>query len=97
MFGISDETNSQTDFGKSLRSQLEKVHETARSTMNHNSLKMKSNYDLLARGGKFKEGDLVLLFNTQRKKAICPKIMNPWEGPYKIISKLNDVNDILIA
>ena len=39
----------------------------------------------------FGSGDLVWLHNPQRKKGISPKLRRPWEGPYVIVERLNDV------
>ena len=39
----------------------------------------------------FKEGDQVWLYNPQRKKDRSPKLQRDWEGPYRVIKKINDV------
>uniref|UniRef100_T1GUR1 Uncharacterized protein n=1 Tax=Megaselia scalaris TaxID=36166 RepID=T1GUR1_MEGSC len=41
---------------------------------------MKTSYEKYANGKTILEGDLILLFNLQRKKGICPKLTNSWEG-----------------
>ena len=52
---------------------------------------MKARYDRAANSEGFKEGQLVLLFNPQRKKGLSPNLQTHWDGPYKVIKKLNDV------
>lgn len=39
----------------------------------------------------FGSGDLVWLHSPQRKKGISPKLRRPWEGPYVVAERLNDV------
>ena len=31
------------------------------------------------------------LYNPQRKKGKSPKLSRPWEGPYVVVERLNDV------
>ena len=52
---------------------------------------MKARYDRKASSGGFKVGDLVWLYNPQRKKGRSPKLQEPWEGPYAVITRINDV------
>ena len=39
----------------------------------------------------FHEGQLILLCNPKRKKGLSLKLQTSWDGPYKIIKRLNDV------
>ncbi|KAI5728107.1 hypothetical protein M8J77_011685 [Diaphorina citri] len=39
----------------------------------------------------FKEGDLVWLYNPKRRKGHSPKLQQNWEGPYNVITRINDV------
>ena len=48
--------------------------------------RMKARYDRPANH----EGPLVLLY-PQRKKGLYPKLQTSWDGPYKILKRLNDV------
>ncbi|WP_410543651.1 hypothetical protein [Wolbachia endosymbiont of Corcyra cephalonica] len=52
---------------------------------------MKTRYDRNANTGGFDEGTLVWLHNPLRKKGKSPKLQARWEGPYKIVTRLNDV------
>lgn len=76
LFGIRTNVSSATDYGAFLRNSLEQIHEVARDNLNHNADRMKTSYDILAHGTTYDEGDLVLLFNPQRRKGISPKLIN---------------------
>ena len=52
--------------------------------------RMKAMYDRVANTKDFHEGQLVVLYNPQRKKGLSPKLQISWDGPYKIIKRLND-------
>ena len=36
-------------------------------------------------------GDAVWSYNPQRRKGLTPKLQRPWQGPYTIIKRINDV------
>ena len=36
-------------------------------------------------------GDAAWLHNPQRKKGLTPKLQRPWQGPYTITKKINDL------
>ena len=55
------------------------------------SNRMKARYDRAANTEGFRWRQLVLLYNPQRKKGLSPKLQTSWDGPYKIIKRLNDV------
>lgn len=70
---------------------LNNLHEFVRNKIKMVSNKMKARYDRAANSEGFHEGQLVLLFNPQRKKGLSPKLQTHWEGPYKVIKRINDV------
>jgi hypothetical protein len=53
--------------------------------------RMKTRYDKLANSAGYHEGDRVWLFLPNRTKGKSPKLHPAWEGPYKIITRINDV------
>ena len=53
---------------------------------------MKFRYDRAANTEGFQEGHLFLLYNSQRKKGLSPKLQTSWDEPYKIIKRLKDVD-----
>ena len=52
--------------------------------------RMKARYDRTANTEGFQEGQLVLLYNPQRK-GLLHKLQTSCDEPYKIIKRLNDV------
>jgi hypothetical protein len=52
---------------------------------------MKESYDIRAENGGFRPGNLVWLYNPQRRRGFSPKLQCNWEGPYEIIERINDV------
>lgn len=92
LFGRPPDTPLSSDeYVAHLQERLEKVHHIARERINMTSEKMKNRYDLKATSHKFQEGDRVWLWNPKRRKGLCPKLQASWEGPYKVIKKINDV------
>jgi hypothetical protein len=51
---------------------------------------MKTRYDKLANCAGY-EGDWVWLYRPTCKKKKSPKLQSSWDGPYKIITRINDV------
>ena len=73
----------KSNYAQALLNRLEKVQDYARQ-----HLKMKS---LQASGVELKSGDAVWLYDPQQKKGVSPKLSRPWQGPYIIVKKLNDL------
>ena len=87
-----DEPIPQTsDYVLNLQERLEKVHNFARNNLRLKSDKMKEYYDAKAQDDPLNEGDSVWLYNPKRKKGLTPKLMKPWQGPYIIVKKINDL------
>ena len=55
------------------------------------SARMKARDDRAANTEGFQVGQLVLLYNPQRKKGLSPKLPTSWDEPCKIIKRLNVV------
>ncbi len=53
--------------------------------------RMKTHYNIRANSPRFSAGDHVWLYNAARKKGLCPKLQQVWDGPYVIVKSLNDV------
>ena len=53
--------------------------------------RMKARYDRAANTKCFHERQLVLPYNPKKKKGLYPKLQTSWNGPYKIVKRLNDV------
>ena len=52
---------------------------------------MKQRYDLPLKCQQLEVGDAAWLHNPQRKKGLSPKLQRPWQGPYTIIKRINDL------
>ena len=48
-------------------------------------------YDQLPNSAGFQVGDRVRLYRPTRRRGISPKLQTCWEGPYLIITRINDV------
>ena len=84
-------TRLATDYADDLQQRLEKVHEFVRPQLQLVSDRMKERYNLLQNAESLEEGAAVWFFNPRRKKGLTPKFNRPWEGPYVIVKKINDL------
>ena len=93
LFGRPDQepSSSISAYGESLEARLEQIHEFARDHLRLISDRMKERYDSTAEVTLLQRGDPVWLYNPQRKKGVTPKLMRPWQGPYVVIKRINDV------
>ena len=53
--------------------------------------RMKQRYDMSLRCPQLKAGDAVWFHNSQRKKGLTPKLQRPWQGPYTVTKRINDL------
>ncbi|MCQ7131118.1 DDE-type integrase/transposase/recombinase [Salmonella enterica] len=86
-----EETAATTDYASQLRQKMTEIHEFARRHLKVCSDRMKTRYDRGLPHGTFHEGQLVWLYNPQRRKGYCPKLQKNWEGPYRVLKQINDV------
>ncbi|GBM27337.1 hypothetical protein AVEN_217349-1 [Araneus ventricosus] len=70
---------------------LENVQASAGEQVELSRERMKILYDSRATDHRFKEGDLVWMYNPKRRRGLSPKLQQNWEGPYTVVKKLNDV------
>ena len=52
---------------------------------------MKQRYDPLLEHQPLEAGGPLWLYNPQRKKGLTPKMERPWQGPYVITKRINDL------
>ncbi len=83
--------NYGSDYVTDLEQNILQIHEFARTRLNLASDAMKRNYDVKTSYTAYHEGDAVWYYNPQRKIGVCSKLMRPWTGPYKVITKLSDI------
>ena len=93
IYGRPDQEPSRSTsvYSENLEARLEQVQEFARSHLKLVSDRMKERYDSSADGTLLERGDPVWLYNPQRKKGKSPKLTRPWQGPYMVTKRINDV------
>lgn len=79
------------DYVSRLRRRLDDIHEQVRRNIQDASDRMKESYDINTERSGYQIGDLVWLYNPQRRRGLSPKLQKDWEGPYQIIKRINDV------
>ena len=82
---------NKTEYVQHLQARLDRVHAFARGNMMLGSERHKRYYDHKAQNRGFERGDPVWLQNPRRKKGRTPKLQRPWEGPYLVTSRLDDL------
>jgi hypothetical protein len=92
LFGAPPDKEQPTiDHAADLVDRLHNIHNYARKHLRLVSDRMKTRYDRAANCAGYQEGDNVWLYRPTRKKGRSPKLQSSWEGPYKIVTRINDV------
>jgi hypothetical protein len=92
MFGAPpDKGQSVMAYAAELAERLRDTHMFARQHLQVASDRMKARYDQLANSADFQERDRVWLYRPIRKRGKSPKLQTCWEGPYTVITRINDV------
>jgi hypothetical protein len=92
LFGAPpDKEQSTADYVADLVERLHDTHHYARRHLRVASDRMKARYNRLANSAGFQEGDRVWLYRPTRSRGRSPKLQSAWEGPYKVITWINDV------
>jgi hypothetical protein len=92
LFGAPPEKEqSTTDYVADLVERLHDTHHYARRHLRVASDRIKVRYDRLANSAGFQEGDIVWLYLPTRTRGRSPKLLSAWEGPYKVVIRINDV------
>ncbi|CAI5656789.1 unnamed protein product [Oreochromis niloticus] len=79
------------DYARKLQDRMESAHDFARRKLTSAGARQKRNYDVHSRGRHFDVGELVWVYNPQRKKGRCPKLSSDWVGPCKVLERLGEV------
>ncbi|CAK1579887.1 unnamed protein product [Parnassius mnemosyne] len=85
-----DAPRSITDYANDLRNKMNDIYEHVRQTGQQTS-KMKTRYDRKMNNKGYDEGSLVWLHNSNRSKGKSPKLQAKWDGPYRVVTRINDV------
>ncbi|KAK3918278.1 Gag-Pol polyprotein [Frankliniella fusca] len=92
MLGIPPYSRPLESYPYEVREALAQIHDTVRMMNSQAATKMKEYYDRTAMVQPFVVGDKVLLYRKARKSGESLKLKALWEGPFKIVSILNDCN-----
>ena len=87
----SPDTPPGPEYARRLQDRLESAHSFAREQQQSAGVKQKRYYDVKAKGRHFVAGELVWVYNPQRKKGRCPKLDSQWAGPCKVLERLGEV------
>ncbi|KAJ8937745.1 hypothetical protein NQ318_009155 [Aromia moschata] len=79
------------DYVSTLRQRMDDIHERVRSNIQGASDRMKETYDINANDGRYQPGNQVCLYNPQRRRGLSPKLQSSWEGPYEVVTRINNV------
>ncbi|KAJ8941489.1 hypothetical protein NQ318_006175 [Aromia moschata] len=79
------------DYVSTLRQRMDDIHERVRSNIQGASDRMKETYAINANDGRYQPGNQVWLYNPQRRRGLSPKLQSSWEGPYEVVTRINDV------
>ncbi|KAJ8953486.1 hypothetical protein NQ318_023607 [Aromia moschata] len=79
------------DYVSTLRQRMDNIHERVSSNIQGASDRMKETYDINANDGRYQPGNQVWLYNPQRRRGLSPKLQSSWEGPYEVVTRINDV------
>jgi hypothetical protein len=86
-----DKEQLATNYAADLVERLDDIHQYARQRLKLASDSMKARYNRLAISKGFQKNNQVWLFRPTRTRRKSPKLQSSWEGPYKVITRINDV------
>jgi transposase InsO family protein len=96
MVGSGENENSEVasygDYATDLREKLHHAHEVARKHLSTSAIRQKQTYDAKKNVHQYTVGDLVWYASALRQLHITPKLRCPFEGPFLITERLNDLN-----
>ena len=79
------------DYVSELRKRMGEIHDRVRENIRDASDRMKVRYDINTNKAGYQTGDLVWLFDPKRRRGFSPKLQRSWDGPYKVMKRINDV------
>ena len=92
MFGRqSNHKPEVSDYVRNLGDTHEEAHEHAREHPGAAQKRQTDHYDQRIDGEQIEVGDRVFLHLPARKKGQTKKLHSPWQGPYIVMTKIDDV------
>ena len=100
MFGsgtthVGEQVSSYGDYVEKLRNHMNKAHEVTRERLQKCAVREKQGYDAKKSVNQYKVGDLVWYQTEIGQQHVTPKLRRPFQGPFLVIKKLNDLNYML--
>jgi len=92
---IMQQPQTYGEYLQELAKRSAEAHKITREHLKQRVARNKRNYDTKQFLHHFKEEDLVLMFNQQRKVQVSPKLQPVFVGPFVIKKKISDLNYIV--
>lgn len=96
MFGSQttklEEITTYGEYVEKLKERMQHAHELARKHLSAVGRRQKQSYDAKLSFHRYSEGDLVWYLTDIGQLHIAPKLRVPYEGPYLVVKKLNDLD-----
>ena len=80
-----------SEFVRRQRDSMRTVRAQVEGNLRISADTMKQRKDIKATLEPLEEDDQVWLYNPKRRKGQSPKLSSPWEGPYRVVTKLSAV------
>jgi hypothetical protein len=77
---------------KHLQSTLRSAYKTVQENNRRSHATNKQYYDRRAKERSFQVGDVIYLYNPTRKVGQSSKFFSPWQGPYRVVARLSELN-----
>lgn len=74
-----------------LMTRLERIYDFVRGRLSIAFQRMTARYDEHTTHEMFQPGDKVWLYNPLQKRGLSPKLQRNWQGPFIVVTRLNDV------
>ena len=91
LYSRPEQDPPQVPYNDMLKERMDRIYEFTRDRLQLSSDRMKRYHDVGVIYKEFKPGDPVWLYNPRRRKGHTPKLQKPWEGPYTVLNRINDL------
>jgi transposase InsO family protein len=100
MFGsetthLGEEITSYGMYVDKLRKHMQHAHSIARQHLSAAGVRQKEVYDTKLLLNTYKPGDMVWYQTDISQLHIAPKLRKPYEGPYVVVKRVNDLNYVI--
>ena len=86
---------SYGEYVELLCSRMQHAHDVARQHLQVAASRQKYTYDAKLMFHQYQVGDLVWYFSEAGQLRLAPKLRSPYEGPFLVVGKLNDLDYIV--